>query len=92
MPELLLAKKCCGQCLTTKGRIVSGARAAEIIKGCRSSGTHFVCHKSNDKNPNVHCRGVHNRFPSQSYRLALLIGIPIKEVDTDRLAINELSR
>jgi hypothetical protein len=81
---LLLASHPCSQCLTSRNRIVSGQRAAEIIKQCRSTGTHFQCHKSDE---NVHCRGVHDRFQSLVYHFALAIGIPIREVDTDFLGV-----
>jgi hypothetical protein len=47
----------CDQCLFTKDRLVPGSRAAEVIKRCKSNGTHFICHKATiagDKN--VCCR------------------------------------
>lgn len=82
-PELLLASHPCGQCLTTRNRIVSGERAAELVRECRASGHHFVCHKGSIAGLNVHCRGVHNRFPSRAHQLAVALGIPIVEVNTD---------
>ena len=83
--ELLLAARCCGQCLTTRKRIVPGARAAEIIRGCRKTGNHFVCHKGSEAGLIVHCRGVHDRFGSHAARFARAVGIPTREVDADRL-------
>ncbi len=84
-PELLLASKCCGQCLTTRNRIVSGQRAAAIIKDCRRTGQHFVCHKGSIAGQTIHCRGVHDRIGSTAHRFAVAMGIPVVEVDTDNL-------
>lgn len=89
MTELLLSKKCCNQCLTTKNRIVSGKRAAEIVKTCRNEDIHFVCHKSNNKFPNVHCSGMHKINNSKSYRFAKSLGIKIKEIDMDEAEKNK---
>lgn len=85
MAELLLASRCCGQCLTTRNRIVDGARAAQIIRDCRAEGTHFQCHKGSLAGLNVHCRGVHDRFGSQAARFAQRFGIPVREVDPEGL-------
>ena len=82
---LLLAARCCSQCLTTKSRIVSGERAAEIIRGCRREGVHFQCHKGSAAGLNVHCRGVHDRFGSRAHSFAEQFGIPIHEIDPDEL-------
>lgn len=89
-PELLLANARCGQCLTTKNRIVEGKRAAQIIRDCRAEGNHFVCHKS-PEGVVIHCRGVHDLLVekhggSRAYRLATAIGIPITEVDPEDVA------
>ena len=81
-PELLLAAHPCGQCLTTKNRIVSGKRAAEIVSGCRQDGNHFICHKS-AAGEIVHCRGVHDRFGSNAHRFAVAFGIPVRQIDMD---------
>lgn len=79
---LLLASHPCGQCLTTKNRIVSGKRAAEIVRGCRQTGNHFICHKSG-AGEIVHCRGVHDRFGSNVHRFAVAVGIQIRQIDMD---------
>lgn len=84
-PELLLASRCCGECLTTRNRIVSGERAAEIIRACRRDGTHFVCHKGSLAGLTVHCRGVHDRFGSSAHRFAVAMDIPVREVDPEAL-------
>lgn len=84
-PELLLAARPCSQCLTTRNRIVSGDQAAEIIRGCRSSRNHFVCHKGSAAGLIVHCRGVHDRFGSRAAAFAAAIGVPTREIDPDAL-------
>jgi hypothetical protein len=84
-PELLLASRRCDQCLTTRNRIVSGERAAEIIRSCRSDGVHFQCHKGSAIGLIVHCRGVHEIAPGAAYRFAVAIGIAVREVDPQAL-------
>lgn len=81
MSELLITARPCSQCLTTRKRIVSGARAAEIVKSCKRDGTHFVCHKA-EPGVVVHCRGVHDAIGgSLAHRFATAVGIPIREVE-----------
>lgn len=80
--ELLLSSRRCDQCLTTRNRIVSGERAAEIVRGCRREQNHFVCHKS-PAGQIIHCRGVHEIVSSRAYRCAVAFGIPVREVDVD---------
>lgn len=80
-PILLLAARPCDQCLTTRNRIVPGARAAEIIRDCRARNIHFTCHKGSLLGENIHCRGVHDRYPSLSYRFARAFDIEIVELD-----------
>lgn len=84
-PVLLLAARPCGECLTTRNRIVSGERAAEIIRECRAHDRHFVCHKGSHAGLVVHCRGVHDLAPSLAYRFGVAIGVTVREVDADRL-------
>lgn len=84
-PELLLASKRCTQCLTTRGRIVSGERAAEIVRGCRATGQHFICHKGSIAGLIVHCRGVHDICGSLAHDFAARFGVPIREIDPDNL-------
>lgn len=66
----------CGQCLTTKNRIVPGARAAQIVRDCRADDVKFICHKTK----NVACRGVHDAVgPCRAFRMAKALGIPVVE-------------
>lgn len=82
MNQLLIAAQKCGQCLTTRNRIVSGERAAAIVRDCRKTQTHFFCHKAPSEKC-VHCRGVHEIVESRAYKMAAALGIPIIEVDPD---------
>lgn len=82
---MLLAAKCCGQCLTTRNRIVSGARAAEIIRTCRAERNHFFCHKGTVLGLQVHCHGVHSRYGSVTASVAEALGVPVRLVDADQL-------
>lgn len=86
MTQLLLASRCCNQCLTTRNRIVSGQRAAEIIRDCRETSTHFFCHKGSMEDMPLHCRGVHDLAQSQAYRMAVALGIPVVEIDPETLS------
>lgn len=86
MTSLRLAAHRCDQCLTTRKRIVPGARAAAIVKACRRSNNHFFCHKDAE----THCRGVHDILArenggSNAYQLATRLGIPVEEVDPSTL-------
>jgi len=89
-PELLLASKRCSQCLTTRNRIVSGARAAQLVRTCREDRTHFVCHKGSEAGLIVHCRGVHDIAEgSRAHGFAEAYGIPIREIDPDTLGFQD---
>jgi len=86
MTSLRLCARQCDQCLTTRNRIVTGDRAAEIVAECRRTGNHFFCHKDNQ----THCRGVHDVLlrdgGSNAFQFATRLGIPIEEVDPVELA------
>lgn len=83
--EMLLAAKRCSQCLTTRNRIVSGQRAADIVRDCRRQHIHFQCHKGSETGLIVHCRGVHDIAGSRAHDFAVAFGIPVTEVDPDQL-------
>ena len=69
---LKVFKECCNNCLLSKDRIVSGARAKEIIKGCVRDQTHFVCHKASIKGEEIVCKTFFDQFGiySQMARIA----------------------
>lgn len=75
-PQYDLMAEPCGQCLTTKNRIVPGARAAQIIRDCREQDTKFICHKTKA----TACRGVHDAIGGcRAYRMARAFGIAVVE-------------
>lgn len=84
-PELLLASRKCGECLASPRRIVSAARAAQLIRECRREDRHFQCHKGSLAGVNLHCRGVHEIAPSRAFRFAQAMGIAIREIDPEGL-------
>lgn len=48
----------CDRCLFGPDRLVRGARMAEIVRGCREDGNHFVCHIGTlNGRQDVWCRG-----------------------------------
>jgi hypothetical protein len=76
-PEYLVMAERCDQCLTTPRRIVPARRAAQIMRDCKETDTKFICHKTKD----VACRGVHELTGGcLAYRLAIICGIPVREV------------
>lgn len=65
---------------------MSGERAAELVRDCRTNDTHFVCHKGSIAGLNLHCRGVHDiTGGDRAYRFAMAFGIPVREVDPQEL-------
>lgn len=73
----------CGQCLMTKDRIVSGERAAQIIRDTRRRDIHFVCHKSPSRR-GVACHGHDAQIGSMGRRIGDAFGM-IVLVDPDTL-------
>jgi hypothetical protein len=68
---LQVCEKQCDQCLFSPNRIVSKARMAEILRGCRRNDTHFVCHKGSlTGNDELVCRGFFDTQSSQLIRIA----------------------
>ena len=67
----------CEACLFTSDRIVPGSRAAEIIRDCKATGTHFICHKATiDGGKNVCCREMYERLPTVPViQLAKVLGV-----------------
>ena len=81
-PEYKLMARPCSECLTSKNRIVSGERAAEIVRGCRAEDVKFICHKTAD----VACAGVHATTGGcLAYRFARAAGIAVTLVDPETL-------
>lgn len=84
--ELLICSRPCSQCLTTPQRIVSGEKAAQIVRDCKAEHGHFFCHKGTLAGRMVHCRGVHDALGgSKAYAFAEVFDIPIRELDPETL-------
>jgi hypothetical protein len=75
-PDLFqVMDKQCDACLFTKDRIVSGDRAAQIIRDCKSEGTHFVCHEASMAGgKNVCCRAFFDTQDTLVIQLAKALG------------------
>jgi len=56
-------KECCDQCLFSKDKIVSNKRRQEILKGCRETDSHFICHKASIDGDDICC---HDFYASQT--------------------------
>ena len=63
-------KKCCGQCLFSKNKIVSDSRKANILKGCAANDNHFTCHKATIENEDICCKGFYDTQSSNMIRIA----------------------
>lgn len=64
--------ECCKQCLLSKNRIVSAARAKEIVVGLKRNQTHFICHKASMRDEEILCKTSFDKFGhySQLVRIA----------------------
>lgn len=56
-----IQKKCCGECLFTKNKIVSDDRKKDILLECKEKNNHFICHKASIKGLNVICHGFYKQ-------------------------------
>lgn len=80
---------CCKNCLLSPDRIVSGARAKQIISDCVSKQTHFICHKATMDGKEVVCRTFYDRLGqhSQMVRIAERLGMIrfVEQLDSEKL-------
>ena len=67
---LQVKKKCCGQCLFSKNKIVSEARKKSLLKDIENNDTHFICHKATIEKKEVVCRGFYEQRTSQMIRIS----------------------
>ena len=67
---LQVKKKCCGQCLFSKNKIVSEARKKSLLKEIQKDDTHFICHKATIEKKEIVCRGFYEQRTSQMIRIA----------------------
>jgi hypothetical protein len=83
MSGFKVMSRACDQCLFSKERIVSGGRAAQIIRETRAKNCHFVCHKSKSGD-DIACHEHHQLGIGQMSRIAGRLGI-IDWIDPDTL-------
>jgi hypothetical protein len=83
--RLLVRHECCNECLFSTNRVVSGRRAADVIKTAREQESGFICHKfsimeADEKlshaDANVVCRGYYDQVGDRVLliRLARMLG------------------
>lgn len=74
----------CDQCLyDPKNRIVSDARAAQIMRECSRKDNNFLCHKGTILGEEIYCAGdFDQRGPGQMGRIAGRIGV-LERVSAD---------
>lgn len=73
---LEICEERCNQCLFSENRIVSKTRMAQIVRDCRRSDNHFLCHKHTIEGRDVMCRGFYEtQPPSQLLRIAERLGV-----------------
>ena len=88
MSKLMVARERCSQCLYTENRIVSNARAKQLIRDCAKNDTHFLCHKGTAEGKEVVCAGCYeSRNPGQLVRIMERLDA-IDFVDADALGQN----
>ena len=63
-------KKCCGQCLFSKNKIVSETRKSNILSDCARNDNHFTCHKATIENEDICCRGFYETQSSNMIRIS----------------------
>ena len=72
---LQVTKKCCGQCLFGKNKIVSDKRKQQLLNDIERKDTHFICHKATIKNKEVVCRGFYENKTSNMIRISQRLGM-----------------
>ena len=72
---LKVIKKCCGQCLFSKNKIVSDSRKEQLLSDIERKDSHFICHKATIKNKEVVCRGFYENKTSNMIRISQRLGM-----------------
>ena len=67
---LQVKKKCCGQCLFSKNKIVSDERKKRLLEEIQKEDTQFFCHKATMEKKEIVCRGFYEQRTSQMIRIA----------------------
>ena len=67
-------KECCGQCLFSKGKIVSSERKRGILNDCRQNDNHFICHKASIDGEDICCHDFYKTQTSNMIRVSQRMG------------------
>lgn len=83
-------KSPCQNCLLSKDRIVSPARAKQIIEECKQNETHFICHKSTIKDQgSICCKNFFDKFPDCSQLMQVAARLNwiefVEQTDSEKL-------
>jgi len=81
---LKVSKKCCGQCLFSKNKIVSEERKDQLLDDIERKDSHFTCHKATIKNEDIVCRGFYEQKTSNMIRIAQRLGM-VEFVDVEEI-------
>lgn len=73
-------KKCCGQCLFSKNKIVSDERKEQILSDCTRNDTHFICHKASIEGKDIVCAAFYKQYSTNMLRISERLGM-LKKVD-----------
>ena len=68
---LQVYKDCCKNCLLSKDRIVSPARAKQIIHDCTRKQTFFICHKASIEGKEIVCSNFYNKLGHVSHLIRI---------------------
>ena len=87
---LKVFKEYCKNCLLSEDRIVSPKRAKDIIKGCVTKQTYFICHKATmNEGKEIVCRKFYDTlgYKSQMIRIAERLNMIefIEQEDSEKL-------
>lgn len=74
----------CGGCLFSPSRIVSGQRAAQLIKDCARKDVSFLCHLGTMEGREIACRGHFDTGVGQMSRIAERLGMVV-EIDPETM-------
>ena len=72
---LEVKKKCCGQCLFGKNKIVSDSRKKSLLEDLERNDSHFTCHKATIENKDHVCRGFYEQKTSNMIRISQRLGM-----------------
>jgi len=63
-------KKCCGQCLFGKNKIVSDDRKDQLLEECKQTDSHFICHEGTIAREDICCKAFYDKHDTGLMRAA----------------------